>query len=84
MKGAERFRYEDPKCLDFFLPMYQDMIEKLTSGQDAFVDPPPEGPCTAGTLAGWFGLNAMAYGFRKGLAAAGCVMEVKTSSGKSD
>ena len=34
MKGAERFRYEDPKCLDFFLPMYQDMMEKLESGQD--------------------------------------------------
>ncbi len=76
MKGQERFRYEDPKCLRFFGPMYQDMIEKLTSGQDTFVDRPPEAPCTAGTMAGWFGLNTMAYGFRKGLAVAGYVMEV--------
>ena len=76
------FRYEDPKCLDFFLPMYQDMIEKLTSGQDTFVTTPPEAPCTLGTMAGWFGLNAMAYGFRKGLAVSDCFMEVKSSDGK--
>ena len=76
MRGQERFRYEDPKCLRFFGPMYQDMMEKLTSGQEAFISTPPEPPCTAGHFMGWFGLNAMAYGFRKGLAAAGCVMEV--------
>ena len=84
MKGAERFRYEDPKCLDFFLPMYQDMMEQLESGQDTFVNAPPEAPCTAGRFMGWFGLNAMAYGFRKGLAAARCVMEVRGTDGQSD
>lgn len=77
MKFGERFRYDDPKCLDFFLPMYQDMMEKLTSGQDALVCEPPEAPCKAGHYMGWFGMNAMAYGFRKGLAAAGCAMEVR-------
>ena len=82
--NTKRFRYEDPKCLDFFVPMYQDMMEKLCSGQDTFVSEPPEASCKMGYFMGWFGLNAMAYGFRKGLAAARCVMEVRESDGKTD
>lgn len=74
---TQRFRYEDPDCLRFFGPMYQDMMEKLTSGADTFVSAPPETDCKVGAFFGWFGLNAMAYGFRKGLAAAGCAMEVR-------
>ena len=84
MRFGERFRYEDPKCLDFFRSMYQDMMEKLSSGQELMVCEPPDEPCNAGHYMGWFGLNAMAYGFRKGLAAAGFVMEVRSTNGDSD
>lgn len=84
MSFGEHFRYEDPKHLDFFGPMYADMMQKLTSGEDTFVSAPPEGTCRTGEFFGWFGLNAMAYGFRKGLAAAGCAMEVRTPDGKAD
>lgn len=83
MSFDEHFRYEDPKCLSFFVPMYEDMMRKLTSGMEAFVDAPPDGNCKTSEMFSWFGLNAMAYGFRKGLAACGCTMEVKAPDGKN-
>lgn len=74
------FQCEDAKWLDFFGPMYQDMVEKLSRGQETVLCPPPNAPCSAGHFMGWFGLNAMAYGFRKGIAVAGATVEVKKQS----
>lgn len=64
--NTTKFRYDDPELLDFFGPMYQEMLGQLVSGRAPFLNAPPEAPCTAGDMMGWLAMSAMAYGYRRG------------------
>lgn len=82
---GRNFRYDNsPEALSFFGALYTDMMDKFGSGRESMLCEKPELPCDPGIFAGWLAMNALAYGFRKGVAAAGCVMEVRSADGKAD
>lgn len=75
---GKNFRYEENEnCFLFFGSMYEDMMDKFGTGKEALICEKPELPCDPAHFAGWLAMNALAYGFRKGLAAADFVMEVR-------
>jgi len=55
--------------LDKLNDMFMEYMETLNADPGASICPPPEAPCKKGEYLGWFGLNALAYGFQKGLEA---------------
>ncbi|MBQ2997282.1 MAG: hypothetical protein IJE22_08655 [Oscillibacter sp.] len=66
MKFAANAQCAPPEALDFFGPMYLEMLEKFSAGQALLVCPAPEKHCKPGDFLGWVALNAMAYGYRQG------------------
>ena len=81
----KNFRYEPIGQMAFYMPMFQEMMEKLGNGTVTMVLPPPVDEARNSTTVNfWFAMNAMAYGIRKGLALAEAEMEVVPQNGKTD
>ncbi len=72
--ASKKKRNEDLKVgagLDKLADMFTEYMRTMDADPSAAICPPPEAPCKKGDYLGWFGLNALAYGFKKGVEAAG-------------
>ena len=57
--------------MDRLEEMLLECMETMKVNPAAAVCPPPDTPCKAGAYMGWFALNALAFGYMKGIEEAG-------------
>lgn len=74
MKNRENISAENLRIgagIDNLEEMLMECMEVMNVNPASAVCPPPDAPCKAGAYMGWFALNALAYGYMKGVEAAG-------------
>ena len=73
MRYKENISAEDLRIgvgLDKLAEMLMECMEMMNVNPTSAVCPPPDAPCKEGAYMGWFALNALAYGYMKGIEAA--------------
>lgn len=73
MKNKENISAENVRIgagMDKLAEMLVECMETMNVNPASAVCPPPDAPCKEGAYMGWFALNALAYGYMKGIEAA--------------